>query len=92
MFLNTLNWYCVKRTCFWISYSLWQCLACNSSNASKAVRSSYTACYAHAELFCNISLHGERTRQSPIAIVLFYTFGKNLSAVGWPSPTRLWQN
>jgi len=61
MFLNTLNWYCVKRTCFGISYS-----GSASSNASQAVRNSYTA---HAKLFCSILLHGGRT-QSPITFIL----------------------
>jgi len=37
-FLNNLNWYCVERTYFSISYS-----GSVSSNASKAVRSLYTA-------------------------------------------------
>jgi len=36
-FLNTLNWYCVEHTCFRISSS-----DSANSNASKAVRSSYT--------------------------------------------------
>ena len=33
-------------------------------------------CHTHAELFCNISLHGKRT-QCPIAITLFCSFGLN---------------
>jgi len=37
-FWNTLNWYCVECTCFRISY-----FGSASSNASKAVRCSYTA-------------------------------------------------
>jgi len=49
---NTLNWYCVERTCFWISYS--------GNAGSNADRIAYTATHTQ-ELFCNISLHGERT-------------------------------
>ena len=63
---------------FW-NFLLWQCqLQCNQS-CQKLLH-----CHAHAELFCNISLHGERA-QCPIAIVLQF----------WPkfyllfSPTRL---
>jgi len=51
-FLNTRNWYCVKWTCFRISSS--------GSPSSNAVRISYTATHTQ-ELFCKISLHGERT-------------------------------
>jgi len=68
-FLNKLNCYCVKRTCFGISYS-----GCASSNASKAVRSSYTATHTKScfwifrlmvwgrslksrSLFCNLGLN-----------------------------------
>jgi len=51
-FLNTRNWYYVERTCFWISSS--------GSADSNDVRISYTAMHTQ-ELFCNISLHGERT-------------------------------
>jgi len=60
---HNLNWYCVKCTCFGISYS-----ASVHSNASKAVRSSCTS--RHTVLFCDISLHGMRT-QSQIGIVGF---------------------
>jgi len=51
-FLNTRNWYCAERTCFWISSS--------GSAGSNAVGISYTAIHTQ-ELFCNISLHSERT-------------------------------
>jgi len=53
-FLNTRNWYCVQRTCFWISSS-----GSAGSNAI-AITISYTATHTQ-ELFCKISLHGERT-------------------------------
>ena len=48
-FLNTLNWYCIKRTCFRISSS-----GSANSNASKAVRSSYTATHTQScfVIFC----------------------------------------
>jgi len=52
MFSNTRNWYCVERTCFWISSS--------GSAGSHAVRISDTATHTQ-ELFRNILLHGERT-------------------------------
>jgi len=45
-FSNTRNWYCVKRTCFWISYY--------RSAVSNAVGISDTAMHMQ-ELFCNIS-------------------------------------
>jgi len=45
------------------------------SNASKAVRSSYTATYTQG-CFGNISLHGKRT-QCPIAIFLLCSFDLN---------------
>jgi len=48
-FLNTLNWYCVKWTCFGISSS-----GSANSNASKAVRSLYTATHTQScfVIFC----------------------------------------
>jgi len=51
-FLNTRNWYCVERTCFWIVFS--------GSAGSNDVGISYTATHTQ-EQFCKISLHGERT-------------------------------
>ena len=58
---NTRNWYCVERTCFWISSS--------GSAGSDAVRISYTATHTQ-ELFCNISLHGERKVSNHARFVL----------------------
>jgi len=48
-FLNTLNWYCVERMWFRISYS-----GSASSNESKAVRKSYTATHmqTYFAIFC----------------------------------------
>jgi len=65
-FLNTRNWYCVKRTCFWIFSS--------GSASSNAVRISYTATYTQ-ELFCRISLHGERTAVSGNFICCLHILG-----------------
>jgi len=78
-FLNTRNWCCVERTCFWISSS--------GSAGSYAVRISYTSAHTQ-ELFCNISLHGERTVSNHDRFDLqfrakFYVLF---------TPTRLWQN
>jgi len=49
---NIRNWYCVERTCSWISSS--------DSASSNSVGISYTAMHLQ-ELFSNISLHGART-------------------------------
>jgi len=65
-FLNTLNWYCVKCTCFGIFY-----FGSTSSNASKVVRSAYTAMHIQS---CFVIFRFMMRRQSPIAIVLFYSF------------------
>ena len=47
-----------------------------SLNPSGRQRVKLIHCHTHAELFCNISLHGERTR-SPIVIILFCSFNQN---------------
>ena len=77
-FLNIWNWYCVERTCFWISLF--------GSAGSNAVRTSYTATHTQ-ELFCNISLHGERTVFNHNRFVLQFCAKFFLLF----TPTRLWQ-
>ena len=61
----------LRGTCVFQNFFLCQCqLQC------KQICLKLVQCHAHAELFCNISLHGKRT-QPPIAIVLFCSFGLN---------------
>ena len=61
----------LRRTHVFLNFRLWQCqLQCKQN-----CKSWYTATHTQ-ELFCNISLRGERT-QCPIAIVSFCSFGLN---------------
>jgi len=61
----------LRRKHVFQNFFFWQCqLQCKQSCQK------FVHCHAHAELFCIISLHGERT-QCPIAIVLFCSFGLN---------------
>jgi len=68
-FLNTLNWYCIERTCFGISY-----FGSANSNASKAVRSSYIATHTQS---CFVIFHFMVRGHCYITIVLFRSFSLN---------------
>ena len=83
MFLNTRNWYCVERTCFWISSS--------GSAGSNAVRIAYTAGHTQS---CFAIFRFMARGQSPLTIVWFCSFGLNffccLHLLGYDKVTQVW--